>query len=133
MTKRDEQVSRDESPSARARRAREFPGGPTGHGPATESRGDAETGDEGSGAQRGAAAGAIAGMPIAGPLGAVVGGVVGGLAGGPLESGTEEATSRPYVEDDPYIQPGSEGTGPVDPLMEPESEPQKDPYDRGRG
>jgi hypothetical protein len=127
MTQRDEPETED------TRRARTFPGGPTGHGPATESRGDPETGDPESGAQRGAAAGAIAGTPIAGPIGAVVGGVIGGLAGAPSEAATDEASDRPYVEDDPFITPGSRGTGPVDPLDEPDPQAQPDPYDRGRG
>jgi hypothetical protein len=108
-------------------------GGPTGHAPTTESRGDPETGELKSGAQRGAAAGAIAGTTVGGPLGAVAGAVAGGLAGAPLESATDEAKDRPYVDDDPFIAPGSEGTGPTDPLMTPDQPRDKDPYDRGRG
>ena len=122
--------SRADHPAHRDEPGRHWPGGPTGQTQSTESSGDPEEGTAAGGAARGAAAGAIAGTTVGGPVGAAVGAIGGALAGAPIEAATGDDEPG-YVEDDPFVRPGSLGTGPADPLLTGPA-PDKDPHDPGR-
>ena len=89
--------------------------GPTGRAPATERVGDPERSSVASGAARGAGAGIIAGTAIAGPLGMPVGAVAGAALGAVAEAVDEEGGTN---ESRPLTEPGSRGTGPVDPAYD---------------
>lgn len=109
MTDRD--VSRGHRPAQD-----DWPAGPTGHAPGTESLGDPEEDDLGTGAQAGAAGGALVGTAIGGPMGLAVGGLVGAAAG---------ATGEAADDDRPRTDTGgvtTEGTGPLDPALDPNAD-----------
>jgi hypothetical protein len=88
----------------------EWQEGPTGKAPTTETTGDPDSEDVGSGAEGGAATGALLGTAVAGPVGLVVGGVIGGAAGAAGEAADDDA-DRGYERRD-------EGTGSIDPIYE---------------
>lgn len=83
--------------------------GPSGTAPTTESVGDPEADDTGSGAEEGAAAGALVGAGVGGPVGLAAGAIVGGAAGAAGEAADPN--------DDRGYERRTEGTAPTDPLV----------------
>ncbi len=73
--------------------------GPAGRYHTTESRGDPESDDAGSGATAGAAAGALAGAPLGGPIGMVPGAIAGAAVGAAAEGADEDDEVGHEVDD----------------------------------
>jgi hypothetical protein len=74
-------------------------GGPSGRYHTTESRGDPESDDAGSGAAAGAAAGALAGAPVGGPIGMVPGAIAGAVVGAAAEGADDDDEVGHEVDD----------------------------------
>jgi hypothetical protein len=93
--------------------------GPTGRQMTTESVGDPDRSSVASGAESGAGAGALAGTAVAGPFGLPIGAAAGAIVGAGAEAAdVDKSTNEPQ----PLSEPGSEGTGPVDPASAPRPE-----------
>jgi hypothetical protein len=89
--------------------------GPTGRAPSTERTGDPDRSSVASGAAQGAGAGIIAGTVVAGPIGMPFGAIAGAAVGAVAEVVDEEGGTN---WNRPLSEPGSRGTGPVDPAYD---------------
>ena len=89
--------------------------GPTGRGQSTELVGDPDRRTVSSGGEAGAGAGILAGTAVAGPIGAALGAAAGAVAGAAAEAADDD---RDTNEDRPLAEPGSPGTGPIDPAAD---------------
>lgn len=90
--------------------------GPTGRERTTEMVGDPDRSTLESGAESGAGAGMLAGTAVAGPIGLPIGAAAGAAAGGAAEAADEDVATN--EETGPLSEPGSEGTGIVDPVTD---------------
>ncbi len=109
-----------ELPHDPAHQPNEAMAGPTGRQRTTESVGDPDRASVASGAESGAGAGALAGAAIAGPLGLPIGAAAGAIAGAGAEAADVDKSTN---EAQPLSEPGSEGTGPVDPATQSPRDP----------